>query len=96
LERIVLGRTLSPAAAAALGVTPPSTADAVASNRATLPWDLPREQQRSGSDQSRRALDQVELWHHIRLLPGLELMVSSRASPGVQSAAKRICDEFVG
>lgn len=35
-------------------------------------------------------------WHHVELLPGLVLQVSANASPAVKSAAKRICDEYVG
>jgi DNA-binding transcriptional MerR regulator len=35
-------------------------------------------------------------WYHLQLLPGLVLQVSATASPAVRSAAKRICDEYVG
>lgn len=35
-------------------------------------------------------------WYHVELLPGLVLQLSHNASPAVKSAAKRICDEYVG
>jgi len=40
--------------------------------------------------------DAAELWHHLELLPGLVLMLSSRANVAVRNAAKKICDEIVG
>jgi hypothetical protein len=35
-------------------------------------------------------------WYHFELLPGLVLQLRATASPAVRSAAKRICDEYVG
>jgi len=37
----------------------------------------------------------VETWHHVELLPGLKLLMSSKASAAARGAAKRICNEFL-
>jgi hypothetical protein len=39
---------------------------------------------------------QLETWQRVRLLPGLELMVRSDASPAVRRAAQSIYDDYVG
>jgi DNA-binding transcriptional MerR regulator len=38
----------------------------------------------------------VETWRRIQLLPGLELMVSSKASPAARNVAERLHAEYVG
>jgi DNA-binding transcriptional MerR regulator len=39
---------------------------------------------------------QLDPWQHIRLLPGLELMLGPNASPAAMLAAQKICSEYLG
>ena len=95
LERIVLANPLSPAAAAALGVNSTNLTR-------TTPNSLENVTESAGRDSSNSIeafpgrADTVEIWHHVELLPGLKLLVSSNANSAVRSAAKRICGEFLG
>jgi len=36
----------------------------------------------------------IELWHHVELLPGLKLLLSSKTSAAVRNVANKICEEF--
>lgn len=36
------------------------------------------------------------MWYRVTLLPGLELLCASTASPAVHSAAQKIFEEYVG
>lgn len=85
LERLVTSKPLSAAVAAALGVA--ASNDTAKATEAPVSWERQLEPNGGAA---------FETWHHIQLLPGLQLMVSSRASPAIRSAAKRIYDEYVG
>jgi len=95
LERLVLANPLSQAAAAALGVTPSNLPSNSRTPLATTPWNTERD--RSNANEAFQGpAGTVEIWHHVELLPGLKLMVSSAASPAVSRAARKICTEFLG
>jgi DNA-binding transcriptional MerR regulator len=47
-------------------------------------------------DSTLSRLSSTETWHRVQLLPGLELLVSTVASPAVRAAAAIIVDEYVG
>jgi len=79
---------LSAAAAAALGIASESANANAGAPRLPSPWEFAV----AGTQVSTR----VDTWHHVELLPGLVLKVSSNASPAVRNAARKICDEFVG
>ena len=94
IERLVLANPLSPAAAAALGANP-SNLSTTREPLANLPLNAVRD--RSNAIEVFPGLaDTVEIWHHVELLPGLNLLVSSAASPAVTRVARRICTEFLG
>ncbi len=90
LERLVLGSALSPAVAAALGVNQPNPSSVAPGAPENQSWPLARDT--SGSLAG--VPDSVELWHHVPLLPGLVLLLSSRANVAVRYAAKKIYDDF--
>ncbi len=90
LERLVLGSALSPAVAAALGVNQPNPSSVAPGAPENQSWPLARDT--SGSLAG--VPDSVELWHHVPLLPGLVLLLSSRANVAVRNAAKKIYDDF--
>jgi DNA-binding transcriptional MerR regulator len=95
LERLVLASPLPPAAAAALGVTPSAVPSTTHDLMGNVRWGLARENSNSIEPFPGLA-ESVETWHHVELLPGLKLLVSSKASSAVRSVAKKIWDEFLG
>lgn len=95
LERIVVANPLSAAAAAALGVNPPNLLSTTRTQVGNVPWTATRDSSNSIETFSGPAAT-VEIWHHLALLPGLKLLVSSKASSAVRSVAKKICAEFLG
>jgi len=95
LERLVLANPLSPAAAAALGVNPTNQPSTTRNPLANLATSAARDSPNSIEAFTDPA-DTVEIWHHVELLPGLKLLVSSKASPAVGRVATRICTEFLG
>jgi DNA-binding transcriptional MerR regulator len=85
LEQWLRSGPLAPTAAAALGL--PMATPTAASSPATL-IAAPR----TSIDLGRAP---TEFWQSIALLPGLVLLMRSDASQVAQSAAQRICDEYV-
>ena len=79
----LMERSLSAAAAVALGV---ATASPPA---APTPTGL-------GAPDSGLSSTASTMWHRVALLPGLELMCASTASPAVRAAAQKIFEEYVG
>jgi DNA-binding transcriptional MerR regulator len=72
------------------GPVPPLAAGALGMSAATAV---------EGSDARAAARERAasgSTWRRIALLPGLELMVSTEASPAVRRAAQDICEEYVG
>jgi len=93
LERLVTSNPLSPAASAALGISPSTLATSSSKQARTLGWPATRDNS-TAFGMTSAASDSMELWHHVELLPGLKLLLSSKASAAVRSVAKKICDEF--
>ncbi len=94
LERLVTSKPLTPEAVAALGIEPPALTTLSHGPAAPVSW--PTAPATSNSlIASPSGSTAVELWHHVELLPGLKLLLSSKASAAVRSVASRICDEFV-
>jgi DNA-binding transcriptional MerR regulator len=92
LERLVTSKPLTPEAAAALGIQP--TALTNLSRHAALP--LAQSTTQDGANSLLPSGNNaVELWHHVELLPGLKLLLSSKASAAVRGVANKICDEFL-
>ena len=91
LEKLITSNPVSSAAIAALGINPTSLTPLSEGSKL---WPL--------SQSTPNAIDilpstnaAIETWHHVELLPGLKLLMSSKASAAVRGAAKRICNEFL-
>jgi len=86
LERLVTSKPLTPEAKAALGIQG-SALTAAAQHSAT---------HNSGSSALVGLLtanNAVEKWHHVELLPGLKLLLSSNASSAARAIATKICND---
>ena len=88
LESWLLTRALPPAVAALLGA---GSTDAATAQAASSPSS-------GAANGSKDAVASplIETWQRIALAPGLELMVSSDASPELRGAAHRICADYFG
>jgi hypothetical protein len=95
LERLVITNPLSAAAASALGVNPSNLPSTTRNQVGNMTWSAARDSSNS-IEPFPVPTDSVELWHHVELLPGLKLLVSSKANSAVRSVAKKICDGFLG
>jgi DNA-binding transcriptional MerR regulator len=84
---------LTPAAAAALGLASPTPA-AVSGTDHTR--STRGNHGKADTTQPTPLCASSSTWQRIVLLPGLELMISSEASPVVRRAAQSICAEYVG
>ena len=80
----LMERSLSPAAAAALGVATSAS-----------PPPMPAAPSPGAPDSGLSATAST-MWYRVALLPGLELMCASTASPAGRGAAKKIFEEYVG
>lgn len=94
LERLVTSHPLSPAASAALGMDPSNLAASSSTQARTFGWPAATRDSSTALHLTSLTSDSIELWHHVELLPGLKLLLSSNASVAVRSVAKKICDEF--
>jgi len=93
LERLVTSKPLPPEATAALGTQP--AALMTPSQSPVMPVIWPATQSSSSSVMAPPSANGgVELWHHVELLPGLKLLLSSKTSAAVRNVANKICEEF--
>ena len=90
LESWIRSRPLPLIAADALGFAP--VAPVVALFAAAAPAAVDSS---VAFDSSQASPSEVETWQRLRLLPGLDLMLSSRASPAALRAAQSIYDDYV-
>jgi hypothetical protein len=94
LERLVTSNPLSSAASAALGIDRSNLAASSSKQARSLGWPATTRDSSTALQLTSLKSDAIELWHHVELLPGLKLLLSSNASVAVRSIAKKICDEF--
>lgn len=89
LEHLVTSNPLSPPAIAALGLNHQALAT-TSGERSPNPAGPS-----SSILGSVAASNTGQTWHHVELLPGLTLLLSSHASAAVRGVAKWICDEVL-